>query len=162
MKKELVLGHCFAGLLTLAAFVSTLLEFGIIRERFAGFCTLGATLCTAIGHQSREWTAPRTDLSAADATGRTVLTAHQTRQVFLLAFGQQMRTMGRAKITSKRAIRARFGTLLHHRIVFRVFRLFFLRFCLLGERIRPNDGKGKHQRYRSSDSGSSGLHGKFP
>lgn len=79
--------HRFAGLLTLAACFSTLLELRVVGERFARFGALVATLCTAFGHQSGEWTAPRTNLSATDTTGRTVLTGHQARQIFLFAIG---------------------------------------------------------------------------
>lgn len=71
-----------------------------------------------------------------------------------------MHTVGRTEITGKLAIRAGFGTLLHHRIVFRVIDLFLLSFSLLSERISRNEGK--HQSYRSSDSGHSVFHGKFP
>ena len=77
--------------------------------------------------------------------------------MFLLAFDQQMRTMGCTGVARSLAIRAGFGTRLHLRIVFHVARLLFLRLPLLDERHQANDAEG--QRRHTAEVAN--VHGAF-
>ena len=104
--------------------------------------------------------APRNDLCGGGTDRRTILTVRQGFQVFLFAFGQQMRTMGRTGVARSLAIRAGFGTRLHHRIVFHVIRLLFLRLPLLGERYQTDDAEDHRQHTDTAEHSS--LHGKIP
>ena len=115
-----------------------------------------AALRTAIGHHSRKRPATRTDLGTGGTAGRTVPTVHQARQVFLLAIGQQVRTVRGTVVARTLAVRTGFGTFLQHWID--------LRFCCLGlmsERIRPDDGESEGQRHRTDSTEHSILHGNY-
>jgi hypothetical protein len=152
-----LLGDCLTRLLALAAFLGTRLHVLIIRERFARLGTMVGTHRTAIGHHGGKRTATRTDLGTGGTTRRTVSTVHQARQVFLLAIGQQIRTVGGTEVAHPLAIRAGFGTFLQLLID-----LHFRRLGLMGERIDADDGEGERQRHRTDSTEHSILHGKLP
>lgn len=97
-----------------------------------------ATLRTAISHHGGKRPTTCTDLGTGGTTGRTVPTVHQARQVFLLAIGQQMRTVRGTEIARTLAIRAGFGTFLQLRIG-----LHFRRLDLMGDGIHAEDGEGE-------------------
>jgi hypothetical protein len=101
--------------------------------------------------------APRNDLGSGGADGRTILAVRHGLQVFFLAFVQQMRTVGRTGVTGSLAVRAGFGTRLHHRIVFHVIHLLFLRLPLLSERYHTDDAEG--QRHHTAEFAN--VHGAF-
>lgn len=152
-----LLGNRLARLLALAAFLGTRLHVLIIGERFARFGTMIAALGTAIGHHGGQRPATRTDLRTGGTAGRTVPTVHQARQVFLLAIGQQMRTVRGTQVARPLAVGAGFGTLLQLLID-----LHFRRLGLIGERIHADDGEGESQRHHTDSAEHSILHEKFP
>lgn len=152
-----LLGNCLALLLALATFLGTRLAVLIIGERFARLGTMVATLRTAIGHHGGKRPATRTDLGTGGTAGRTVPAVHQARQVFLLAIGQQIRTVGGTEVAHPLAIRADLGTLLQLGINLR-----FRRLDLMGERIHADDGEGERQRHHTDSTEHSIHHEKSP
>ena len=147
-----LLGDPLARLLTLAAFLGTRLDVLVVGELLARLGTLVAALGTAIGHHGGKRPATRTDLGTGGTAGCTVPTVHQTRQVFLLAIGQQLCTVRGTEVASPLAVAAGFRTLLQLCIDLHVRRL-----SLLGE--RTDDGESERQRHHT---GQSILHGKSP
>lgn len=99
-----LLGNRLARLLALAAFLGTRLHVRIIWECLARLGTMVATLRTAIGHHCGKRPATRTNLGTGSTAGCTVPTVHQARQMFLLAVGQQVRTVGGTHVARTLAI----------------------------------------------------------
>lgn len=152
-----LLGNRLARLLTLAAFLRTRLHVLVIGKRFARLGTMVATLRTAIGHHCGKRPAACTDLGTRGTASRTVPTVHQARQVFLLAIGQQVRTVSGAEIAHTLAIRAGLGTLLQFLIDLHLSRL-----GVLGERIHADNGEGERHRHHTDSTEHSIPHGKSP
>jgi hypothetical protein len=65
--------------------------------------------------------------------------------------------MGRTGVARSLAIRAGFGTRLHHRIVFHVIHFLFLRLPFLSERHQTDDAEG--QRHQTAEFAN--VHGAF-
>jgi len=116
-----------------------------------------AALRAAISHFSGKRPATRTDLGTGGTAGRTVPAVHQARQVFLLAVGQQVRTVRRTEVARTLAVRTGFGTLLHHRIDLR-----FRGLGLMGKRLHADDGESTRQRHCTDSAEHSILHSKLP
>jgi len=116
-----------------------------------------AALHTTFSHHSRKRPITRTDLGTGGAAGRTIPTVHQARQVFLLAIGQQVRTVRGTVVARTLTVRTRVGTLLQHWVG-----LLFRRLCLTRERIPTDDGEGERQRHRTDSTEYWILHGKRP
>jgi hypothetical protein len=76
----------------------------VVGEGFASFGTMVTTLRTAISHDGGKRPATRTHLGTGGTAGRAVPTVHQTRQVFLLAISQQVRTMSGTEVAYTLAI----------------------------------------------------------
>ena len=152
-----LLRNCFAHLLALAAFLGTRLHVLIIRERFARLGTMVATLRTAIGHHCGKRPATRTDLGTGGTAGCTVPTVHQARQVFLLAIGQQVRTVRGTEVARTLTVGAGFGTLLQLLIG-----LHFRSLGLIGKHIHADDGEGESHRHHTDSTEQSIHHGNSP
>ena len=135
-----VLHHRLTRLLAFAAFLGTRLHVLVVGKLLARRATQVAGFRTALADQDGIRPTSRHDLGGGGTDSRTVLTGHQGRQVFLRAFMQHVGAVGGTRVARPLAVRAGFGTLLHHRIVFRMMHLL-LRLPLLGECHHTDEGQ---------------------
>jgi len=134
-----VLEHVSTRLLTLAAFLGTHLHVFVVRELLTLRRALGTRIDTGRADDARERTASRHDLRSARTHCRAVLAGRERDGMLLLAFTEHVGAVSRTHIARTLAVRACFGTRLHHFVVFHVIGFLLLRLALLGESAQAED-----------------------